>query len=156
MIDACAQEKNQLSSITHALARITSAIDSVTETERVTLKNALGRVLAEPVYSAINSPFERNSAMDGYAFASTDLMPGLAISLTQIGTSWAGQPFQGTLQAGQCIRIFTGAVIPAEADSVVMQEQVQVKASSIVLPAQTKGQEHIRAGGEDIKLGDLV
>lgn len=156
MMDVCAQEKNQLSSITDAIARIASAIDAVTETERVTLKNALGRVLAEPVYSAINSPFDKNSAMDGYAFASTDLMPGLAISLTQVGTSWAGQPFQGTLQAGQCIRIFTGAVIPAEADSVVMQEQVQVKASSIVLPAQTQGQEHVRAVGEDITQGDLV
>ena len=69
MMDVCAQEKNQLSSITDAIARIASAIDAVTETECVTLKNALGRVLAEPVYSAINSPFDKNSAMDGYAFS---------------------------------------------------------------------------------------
>ena len=67
MIDECASEKKQLSSIAEALARISSAIEPVTETERVELKHGLGRVLAEPVYSAINSPFERNSAMDGYA-----------------------------------------------------------------------------------------
>jgi molybdopterin molybdotransferase len=76
--------------------------------------------------------------------------------LTQVGTSWAGQPYQGTLKAGQCIRIFTGAVLPVEADSVVMQEQVQVNASSIVFPTETKGQEHIRTVGEDIKQGDLI
>ena len=156
MIDACAQEKKPLSTIATALARIASAIESVTETESITLKNALGRVLAEPIYSTINSPFDRNSAMDGYAFSSTDLIPELAISLTQVGISWAGQPYQGTLQAGQCIRIFTGAVLPSETDSVIMQEQVQVKDSSVILPAQTKGQQHVRAVGEDIKQGDLV
>ena len=156
MIDACAQEKKPLSTIATALARIASAIESVTETESITLKNALGRVLAEPIYSTINSPFDRNSAMDGYAFSSTDLIPELAISLTQVGISWAGQPYQGTLKAGQCIRIFTGAVLPSETDSVIMQEQVQVKDSSVILPAQTKGQQHVRAVGEDIKQGDLV
>ena len=156
MTDECAQEKKQLSSIKDALASIASAIESVTETESVTLKNALGRVLAVPIYSAINSPFDRNSAMDGYAFSSTDLIPEQVITLTQVGISWAGQPYQGPLKAGQCIRIFTGAVMPPEADSIVMQEQVQVKASSITLPAHTKGQEHVRDVGEDIKQGALV
>jgi len=156
MIDECASEKKQLSSIAEALACISSAIEPVTETECVDLKYALGRVLAAPVYSAINSPFERNSAMDGYAFSSTDLIPELAVSLTQVGISWAGQPYQGTLQSGQCVRIFTGAVLPAETDSVVMQEQVQVKASSIVLSAQTQGKQNVRAVGEDSKQGSLV
>ncbi len=156
MIDVCAQEKNQMSSITKALAGIAAAIESVTETEIVSLKLALGRVLAEPLYSAINSPFDRNSAMDGYAFSSTDLIPEQETSLTQVGCSWAGQPFQGRLQAGQCVRIYTGAVLPAEADSVIMQEQVQINGSIISLPTQTKGQEHIREIGEDIKQGDLV
>jgi molybdopterin molybdotransferase len=156
MIDECAQEKKQLSTITESLVRIASAIESVTETESVTLNNALGRVLAEPIYSTINSPFDRNSAMDGYAFSSTDLIPDLATTLKQVGISWAGQPYQGTLLAGQCVRIFTGAALPAETDSVVMQEQVQVEALSIIIPAQTKSQEHVRAVGEDIKQGDLV
>ena len=115
MIDVCAQETKQLGTIRNALARISSAIDSVAETEIVNLKSALGRVTAEPIYSAINSPFDRNSAMDGYAFSSSDLIPGQAVMLTQVGTSWAGQPYQGTLKAGQCIRIFTGAVLPVEA-----------------------------------------
>ena len=156
MIDHCAQEKKQLSSITEALARITSAIEAVIETERVPLKNSLGRVLAEPIYSAINSPFDRNSAMDGYAFSSTDLIPEHSISLTQVGISWAGQPYQGTLQSGQCVRIFTGAALPTETDSVIMQEQVQVEASSIIFSAQSQGKQNVRAIGEDIKQGDLV
>ena len=128
MIDVCAQEKKQMSSITAALSRIASAIESVTETESVTLKNALGRVLAEPIYSTINSPFDRNSAMDGSAFSITDLIPNHATTLKQVGISWAGQPFQGTLLAGQCVRIFTGAALPAETDSVIMQEQVLASA----------------------------
>jgi molybdopterin molybdotransferase len=69
------------------------------------------------------------------------------------GTSWAGRPFQGQLQPGQCVRIFTGAVVPEQADSVVMQEHVQVQGQAIHFPADTRAQQNIREIGEDVKQG---
>jgi molybdopterin molybdotransferase len=153
MIDACSQESRPLLSIDDALARVKTAVTPVSSTEKVSLTNALGRVLAEPVYSPINIPHDRNTAMDGYAFASEDRVDGQAFTLVLAGTSWAGRPFQGQLQAGQCVRIFTGAVVPKEADSVVMQEQVQVEGQTIHFPADTRARQNIREIGEDVRQG---
>jgi molybdopterin molybdotransferase len=153
MIDACSLEPKPLLPLGDALDRIKTAVSPVTGTEKIPLADALGRVLAEPVYSPINIPPDRNAAMDGYAFASKDRVDGQAFMLALAGTSWAGRPFQGQLQTGQCIRIFTGAVVPKEADSVVMQEQVQVKGQTIHFPADTRAQQNIREAGEDVRQG---
>ena len=156
MIDFCSQESNPLLSIDAALERIKAAIHPVAGSEKVALKNALGRVLSESVYSPINSPHDRNAAMDGYAFSSRDINHEQPFTLSLVGTSWAGNPFKGQLQPGQCIRIFTGAVTPMQADSVVMQEQVQANGHSILFPANTPSRQHVREVGEDIKQGDLL
>jgi molybdopterin molybdotransferase len=153
MIDVCSLEPKPLLPLGDALDRIKTAVSPVTGTEKIPLADALGRVLAEPVYSPINIPPDRNAAMDGYAFASKDRVDGQAFMLALAGTSWAGRPFQGQLQTGQCIRIFTGAVVPKEADSVVMQEQVQVKGQTIHFPADTRAQQNIREAGEDVRQG---
>jgi len=153
MIDACSLESKPLLSIDDALERIKAAAHPVCGTEKLTLTDALGRVLAESVYSPINIPHDRNSAMDGYAFASRDRVDGQAFTLSLAGTSWAGRPFAGALQPGQCVRIFTGAVVPNEADSVVMQEQVQIQQQSICFPADTRALQNIREVGEDVKQG---
>jgi molybdopterin molybdotransferase len=153
MIDACSLEPKPLLPLGDALDRIKTAVSPVTGTEKIPLADALGRVLAEPVYSPINIPHDRNAAMDGYAFASKDRVDGQAFMLALAGTSWAGRPFQGQLQTGQCIRIFTGAVVPKEVDSVVMQEQVQVKGQTIHFPADTRAQQNIREAGEDVRQG---
>ena len=156
MMDLCSQEAKPLLSIAAALARIKAAIDPVSGTEKVALTNALGRVLAASVYSPINSPHDRNAAMDGYAFSGTDIIPDQPFTLKLMGTSWAGRPFQRTLQAGSCIRIFTGAVVPPAADSVIMQEQVQADGSNIHFPAHTAAGKNIREIGEDVKQGGLL
>ena len=156
MMDLCSQEAKPLLSIAAALDRIKAAIHPVAETEKVALKNALGRVLSESVYSPINSPHDRNAAMDGYAFSSADINPDQPFTLNLIGASLAGRPFQRTLQAGQCIRIFTGAVVPPAADSVIMQEQVQADGHTIHFPAHTAAGKNIREIGEDIKQGALL
>ncbi|MFA6162610.1 MAG: molybdopterin molybdotransferase MoeA [Methylobacter sp.] len=156
MIDACSREAKQLLSLKEALERIKAAIQPVNGTEKVMLNDALGRVLAEPVYSPINIPHDRNAAMDGYAFASRDMTQKQAFALSMVGTSWAGRPFQGQLKPGQCIRIFTGAVVPPEADSVIMQEHVQVHEQRIQFSADTKAHQNIREVGEDIKQGGLL
>jgi molybdopterin molybdotransferase len=156
MIDACSREAKQLLSLKEALEKIKAAIQPVSGTEKVKLKNALGRVLSEPIYSPINIPHDRNAAMDGYAFASGDIAQKQAFTLSLAGTSWAGRPFQGQLKKGECIRIFTGAVVPEGADSVIMQEHVQVQEQNIHFPADTKALQNIREVGEDIKQGGLL
>ncbi|MGZ4968874.1 MAG: molybdopterin molybdotransferase MoeA [Methylobacter sp.] len=156
MIDACSQGPKPLLTIAEALDRIKAAVTPVNGTEKAALKNALGRVLAESVYSPINIPHDRNAAMDGYAFTSRDIAEGQAFTLTLVGTSWAGRPFEGELQAGQCVRIFTGAVVPEQADSVIMQEHVQVQDQTIHFPADTRAQQNVRKIGEDVKQGDCL
>lgn len=156
MIDVCSRESKPLLSIDDALDRIKAAVKPVNSTEKAALKNALGRVLAESVYSPIDIPHDRNAAMDGYAFASRDIADGQVFVLTLAGVSWAGRPFEGQLQPGQCVRIFTGAVVPEQADSVIMQEHVQVQEQTIHFPADTRAQQNIRKIGEDVKQGTCL
>ena len=156
MIDLCSQESSPMSSIEDALARIKNTIHPLKASETVLLKDALGRILSEAVYAPINSPNETNSAMDGYAFSSSEITKGRAFILNLIGTSWAGRPFKGVLQAGQCLRIFTGAVVPSEADSIIMQEHVESDGQYIHFPIDTIGGQHIREVGEDMQQGSLL
>jgi molybdopterin molybdotransferase len=156
MLDACAPKSKPLLTITEALDRIRQAIQPIEQSETVPLNKALGRILAEPIYSPINMPFDRNSAMDGYAFASADKPTQGAFDLECIGISWAGKPFQGLLQKGQCVRIFTGAVLPPETDSVVMQEKVQVEGKTILFPEHTSIHQNVREIGEDVKQGSCL
>jgi molybdopterin molybdotransferase len=156
MIDLCSRESKPLLSVDAALARIKDAIQPVAGSEKVVLKNALGRVLSEAVYSPINIPHDKNAAMDGYAFSSQDIKPDQPFKLVLAGTSWAGRPFEGLLQSGQCIRIFTGAVLPEQADSVVMQEHVQANGQAVLFPANIPSRQNIREAGEDVKQGSLL
>ncbi len=153
MIDVCSQKSSQLLSIEEALDRIKAALCPINETEQVALRDALGRVLVDAVYSPIHIPQDRNAAMDGYAFISSDRIDGQPFVLKMVGVSWAGRPFQGYLQSGQCVRIFTGAVVPEQADSVVMQEMVTVEESAIHFPADSRILQNVRGIGEDVKKG---
>ncbi len=151
MKDYCLSNQEQLLSIEQALQRIESAVTPVTETELLPLSRVPGRVTAFSVRSAIDLPPHRVASMDGYAFASSDIAEDRSFALQTIGTSWAGKPFNGNLKAGQCVRIFTGAVVPDHADSVVMQEHVKVTGDSATFPPQTRGLQNIRQRGSDIK-----
>jgi molybdopterin molybdotransferase len=156
MTDPCSLAPKPLLSVEEALAKIKSAIQPVTASEWIAMKHALGRVLSEDVVSPINIPYDRNSAMDGYALSSKDMDSKQPFTLTLGGTSWAGKPFQGSLKAGQCVRIFTGAVVPDDADSVVIQEQVNADDETIAFPANAAPYQNIRQAGEDIKQGNLL
>lgn len=156
MIDACSLESKPLLTVNEALQRIKAAIQPIEDSEPVDLKNAAGRVLAESVYSPINIPHDRNAAMDGYAFSSADCIPGHAFTLELAGVSWAGRPYAGQLQSSQCVRIFTGAVVPEQADSVIMQEQVQVDGQTVRFPANAATRKNIREIGEDVQSGALL
>ena len=91
-------------------------------TEQVGIFDALGRVLAQDIVSPVSVPPHDNSAMDGYAFDGAQLKPDAPLVLEVIGTALAGKAWQGELGPGQCVKIMTGAIMPAGADTVVPQE----------------------------------
>jgi molybdopterin molybdotransferase len=139
-----------------ALKNIFDAVSTVTESESVPIREALGRVLATNINSEINVPTGRNSAMDGYAINAEDLPVEGIKTLTLIGTSFAGKPFNGDLKKGECVRIMTGAIMPDESDTVVIQEHTDVSGDQISIGADTKPGSNVRQAGEDISIGDLV
>ena len=151
-MDYCSQPG--LLPIADAIAYMQSAIVPVTDFETVELQAALDRVIAEPIYSAVNIPSHDNSAMDGYAFSSAHAT--LQQPLRIAGIALAGHPFKGEIQAGECVRIMTGAVIPANADAVIMQEQVSVEDDLLRLNHLPNVGENIRHAGEDIAINSLV
>src|SRR5512144_2442528 len=88
-----------------AAAAIRACLSPITGTERLPLRDALGRVLAQDIVPAINVPGHDNSAMDGFAVRSTDLSSSQETFLQQIGSAFAGRAFQGEIQKGQCVRV---------------------------------------------------
>jgi molybdopterin molybdotransferase len=131
-------------------------LSPVTATERLSLRSALGRVLAHDVMSPLDVPAHDNSAMDGYAVRFADLKPDGEATLKEIGSSFAGVPFKGTVAAGQCVRIMTGGVVPAGADTIVMQEHVRAGKDGVTVgPGHKKGQ-NLRRAGEDLKVGQVA
>ncbi len=122
-----------------------------TEGEFVTLGEALGRVLAGPVTAGRDQPPFAVSEMDGYAVIASDT----PASLKLIGESSAGHGFAGRLVPGSTIRISTGAAVPAGADAVVIQENVQRSGDSVEVPAAKKGQ-HIRSQAMDFSAGTAL
>ena len=140
-----------------ALERALAGVRQIDGVESVPLRSALDRVLAADIHSGINVPAGVNSAMDGYAINSADLPAADAAARLQVlGTAWAGKPFQGSLRAGSCARIMTGALLPEGADTVVIQEDVERDGGAIVIDGKTRKGDNVRQAGEDLALGDLV
>ena len=138
-----------------ARAAIRACLAPVTQTERVPVRAALGRVLAEDIVPAIDVPGHDNTAMDGYAVRFADLGAGETV-LEEIGAALAGKAFSGSVGPGQCVRVTTGAVMPAGADTVVVQEVVKAKDGKVAIPPGQKSAQHVRYAGEDLKKGVAV
>ncbi|HWC45298.1 MAG TPA: gephyrin-like molybdotransferase Glp [Casimicrobiaceae bacterium] len=130
----------------------------VATVERLHIRAALDRVLAEDVVSPFDVPGHDNSAMDGWAVRFADLDVKNETALRRIGTSFAGKPFDGEVHAGETVRIFTGGVMPRGADSVVMQERARETRDGAVIAAGavTKVGQNRRFAGEDLKRGAVV
>jgi molybdopterin molybdotransferase len=126
-----------------------ACITPIADAERVPVRAALGRVLAEEIVPRINVPSHDNSAMDGYAVRFADI----AQPLKEIGTALAGKPFTGSVGAGQCVRIMTGAVLPSGSDTVVIQEVVKREGGHVIVPTGQKRAQNVRYAGEDLKIG---
>lgn len=139
-----------------ALDRILSSITPVAETETVAVRDSLGRILAEDIVSTINVPSGTNSAMDGYAILGSDIPASGTNELKVLGTAFAGKPFSDKVNSGECVRIMTGAVMPAGTDTVVMQEHVEKNHDRIRIDDENTAGANVRQAGEDIAAGDMV
>ena len=136
------------------IARLVPRVQTV---ETVALRVALGRVLAHDVLSTIDVPSHDNSAMDGYALRAADLSPSGETLLDVAGSGFAGDRFTGHAAAGQCVRIMTGAVMPAGLDTVVPQEFVRVDGPRIGVPEGiVKAGDNRRFAGEDLARGAVA
>ena len=132
---------------------IRACLSPIGETARVPVREALGRILAEAIVPSIDVPAHDNSAMDGYAVRSEDLNSSQEALLREMGTAFAGRAFSGAVGPGECVRIMTGAVMPAGADTVVVQEIVRRQGDRIAVPPGQKARQNVRYAGEDLKTG---
>jgi molybdopterin molybdotransferase len=137
-----------------AREHIRAFLAPVTTVERLHIRAALGRVLAEDVISPLNVPQHDNSAMDGYAVRYADLDQGGETTLEVIGSAFAGRPFERVVAAGQAVRIMTGAVIPAGADTVIQQERAKLTGNQVKVAPVPKQGANTRNAGEDLRQGE--
>jgi molybdopterin molybdotransferase len=136
------------------IARLVPRVQAI---EKVALRSALGRVLARDVVSAIDVPSHDNSAMDGYALRGSELDAAGESAFTVAGAGFAGGRFEGDVAARQCVRIMTGAVMPAGLDTVVPQEFVRVEGTVVHVPGGVvRAGDNRRLAGEDLARGEVA
>ena len=144
-------------SLDEALRMLGQRIRPIEDRETLPIRECLDRVIDAPVTSPISIPPHANSAMDGFAVAISSLETSAITELEEIGTAYAGKPFQGTCGPGQCVRIMTGALVPEGTDAVIMQEQAQIADDGkIRVDAEHRLGENIRLAGEDVQQGQVV
>jgi molybdopterin molybdotransferase len=140
-------------SVDEARARILAGLRPM-PAEIVALANAWNRVTAEPVIARLTQPPSDVSAMDGYALRAAD--GGLRASLRVIGAAPAGHPFEGSVGPGETVRLFTGSVVPAGADAILLQEDAERTGDLVVVTEAVAAGRHIRRAGQDFSAGDVV
>lgn len=123
--------------------------------ERISLSDARGRILAEPVHARLDQPAAAVSAMDGYAVRFSDLQAGQK-HFDVIGESAAGAPFEGRAAPGEAVRIFTGAILPDGADHVVIQENTIRSGARISVSDSHDDPANVRARGIDFLVGQCL
>ena len=145
-----------LLSLQEALDKMLSQTTPMTtrDAQWLPLTDSAGRITANPVLSPIFVPPFDNSAMDGYAIRMADYQQNRLFPVA--GKAFAGQPFSGEWPVASCIRIMTGAPVPAGADAVIMQEQAEETPSGVRFTAQVKAGQNIRLIGDDIREGQEV
>ncbi|HEX2512838.1 MAG TPA: gephyrin-like molybdotransferase Glp [Xanthobacteraceae bacterium] len=135
---------------------IEARVQPVTGKETVLLRAAGGRILAADIVAPLDLPPFDNSAVDGYAVRHRDLKPDVETRLTVSGRVMAGHRPPTTVGAGEAVRIFTGAPMPAGADTVFMQEDVRTEGEAVIVPPGLKTGANRRLAGEDVKKGSVV
>jgi molybdopterin molybdotransferase len=152
----CFRSGDERHTLGDALAQFDAKLAAVVDVERVAVRHALGRILAEDMIAIQDIPPHDNSAMDGYAIHFDDLNPSDTTILSRGPRIAAGHPHAGAVPRGLAAEIFTGAPMPAGPDTVVMAEDVSEHAGRIsIRPGITRGA-HIRRAGEDVRRGETV
>ena len=139
-----------------AVALIIERLSPVAGVETVPLADAQARVLAQAITSPRNIPAFNNAAVDGYAFAASDLVADTDTRLDVVMRVAAGHAPQGVLGPGQAARIFTGAVMPEGADTCVMQEDTSLDGNTVIIPKGLKPGANTRKAGEDVKADQIM
>ncbi|MCP1727196.1 molybdopterin molybdotransferase [Natronospira proteinivora] len=149
----CDHNARQLLTVSEAQQRLLDATVPVPETESLPISDCLGRVLAESVIAEAATPPADNSAMDGYALRAVDADREQGLALSQrIPAGHAPSP----LEPGTAARIYTGAVVPEGADTVIMQERCREEDGHVFIEGPVKVGDNIRRAGEDIQAGDEI
>jgi molybdopterin molybdotransferase len=154
MSDSCCDTPG-LISVDEAISFLLERAAPVTATESLSIKSALGRVLATDIISAVTVPPNDNTAMDGYVTRYADLN-GTGKTTLPVSQRIAAGHNPEPLTPGTAARIFTGAPIPKGADTVIMQEQCEQQGDKVVITGKVQSGDHIRRTGEDINKGDTV
>jgi len=138
-------------------AFLAQLVEPVREQETLPLMQAHGRVLAQDVVSLISVPPHDNSAMDGFALRGAELLAGQASNFKVVGTAFAGAAWQGTVGVGECVRIMTGAIMPAGLDTVAPQELVKTEGDMVQIPSGLlQAGDNRRLLGEDLMAGQAA
>ncbi|MGF1546512.1 MAG: gephyrin-like molybdotransferase Glp, partial [Thiotrichales bacterium] len=151
--DGCGANGRGALRVAEARARMLDLLRPVDGWECVALRHALDRILVDDVIAPFNVPAHDNSAMDGYAVRAADLDASAPTRLKVVGTAFAGKSFSGLVDAGQAVRIMTGAVMPAGSDAVVIQEIATVDGDYIGVPGGQRSGQNVRRMGEDLAAG---
>ncbi len=155
-LPGCDESDPTALNVEQARNKILEAVQHVVEIERLPIREALNRILAEAVKSSINVPAHINSAMDGYAISAADIPMSGTTQLKVVGTIMAGNPLDITILPGECARIMTGGKIPTGTDTVIMQEHVQHEGAVITITTGHQVNQNVRQAGEDLAKGDTV
>lgn len=156
LTDDCFASGQPLMTTETALHIIQERIVPITTAREVSIRHCVGHVLAENLISAINVPPHNNAAVDGYAIRSTDLNHTGKSYFEIVTRVTAGRQDAVELNAGEAARIFTGAVMPLMADTVIMQEDAEVTGNQLVVPPSLKKGSNTRYVGEDTSVGDIL
>ncbi len=138
-----------------ALDHLLEHATPLAQSESLVLTECLGRILAQDLTSSINVPPTDNSAMDGYAIRTADMVEN-GKTTVKVSQRIAAGETGSELEAGTAARIFTGAPVPAGADAVIMQEHVEDDGATLSFDVALKAGENIRKSGEDITRGQVV
>lgn len=155
-VDFCYEGDPVLLPVAEAMRRIDAHMPVITDTEPVSLVDALGRIVAEDVMSPVDVPGHTNSAMDGYALRGADLPQSGERRLKVVGAVMAGSVFEGELEPGAAVRVMTGAPLPKGADTVVMLEQSEVDGDTVAIGEGHRPGQNVRQAGEDLRRGDTA
>jgi molybdopterin molybdotransferase len=142
--------------LAEALAIIARDYRIITGNETIALANATNRILAIDIAAPIAVPAADNSAVDGYAFRHADLARTADTTFTITGTAAAGHPYRGDVGDREAVRIFTGATMPFDTNTVVAQEKVSASNTSVTIPPGVNLADNCRLAGEDIAVGSRI